>query len=278
MKNLPDRYGVPVGGLGEILHWKPGAGVTIYETVRMADGSWPPARASLLRVNLVRVAQWSLSMKRIDVIRSALVFCLVLAVSTYTEAQSNEAGIFVSTSRIPLSAQVTDSDSGISADLDLEESIGAGVTYSRFWTEHIATELAIQQADSTVRARIDAGGLRATAGVGTLKVVALTALLQWHMRRESVVSPWIGAGFAGLDGDLHVPRQIAELAELEDTELDPVASWLVGAGVSFRISERVRLAVDAKYTRYKPDDPTPVIQDGEAIHPLLLGAGLRFRF
>ncbi len=203
---------------------------------------------------------------------------VVAGLATLGEAEVNEVGIFVATSRIPLSSTVTDPESGLTAVLDLEQNTGVGLSYSRFWTDKLATEIAVQQADSDVRARIGAGGLGVELGIGTLRVTALSAILQWHPRRDAAVSPWVGAGIVGLDGELDVPRSITELADLEDTHLGQVASWIANTGISVRLTRQLRLAIDGRYTRYKPDSPTAVIQDGRAIHPLLVGVGMRMRF
>lgn len=211
-------------------------------------------------------------------LRPLAAFAIAVLLSPDLRAQSNQFGTFVSTSRIPLTATVDDPERGITAQIEPEETLGFGVSYSRFWTRNLATEISIQQANSDVQARVNAGALGVALGIGTLDVTALSALLQWHWNPEAMISPWAGAGIVLLDAELNVPRQVAELAELEDADLGQAASWLLNAGVSFRITERIRIAADVKYTRYEPDSPTPVIPDGEAIHPLLFGAGLRFRF
>ena len=193
-------------------------------------------------------------------------------------AQQNEAAIFISASRIPLSTTITDEERGITAIVDLAETPGLGISYTRYWTGTIATEVALQQAGGDVRARVSAGGLAATLGVGEIDILALSVLAQWHPRREAAVSPWVGGGLVILDGEIHVPRPVADLADLDDADLGQAASWLLNAGVSFRVTDRIRVAADLRYTRYKPDSPSAVIPEGEAIHPLLAGVGLRFRF
>lgn len=213
-----------------------------------------------------------------ETLRISLLGATLCAVTFPVIAQRNEASVFISISRIPLSTMLEDEGSGISALLDVDETPGLGLSYTRFWTETIATELALQQAGGDIRARVSANGLAATLGVGELDILALSVLAQWHPRRDAVISPWIGGGIVLLDGEIDVPRQVAELADLNEADLGQVASWLLNAGVSFRVTERVRIAADLRYTRYKPEEPSAVLPEGETIHPLLGGVGLRFRF
>ena len=198
--------------------------------------------------------------------RAVLALSLVLLPLSAT-AQSNELSVFISTS------QFDDSeirDAGDVFDVEFDEDMGYGVSYNRFWFPAFSTEFTYQKlgADLTV------GFQDVVADAGELDLDVLSATGQFHFLRNSRFSPYVGGGVAYISGEAGSIDQ----AELEDADLESELSWLVNAGLNIGLGRSVAVFIDGKYVTYDAraeDDPSNFALD---INPLILSAGLRWRF
>ena len=199
--------------------------------------------------------------------RAVLLLSLLLLPVAVVAQPMNEIGIFISTS------QFDDSeidDAGDIIDVEFDEDMGYGVLYNRFWTRSFSTEFAYQRlgADLSVSFR------DIVEDAGTLDLDILSATGQFHFARGGFLSPYIGGGVAYISGEA---GSIDE-DELEDTDLENEIDFLVNAGLQLRIGQTMSVYLDGKYVMYEargegdPDDETV------DINPMILSAGVRWRF
>lgn len=116
------------------------------------------------------------------------------------------------------------------------------------------------------------------AKIGTFKHLPPTLSLQYHFLPAGQVRPYIGAG-VNLTLISSVELTVPGVGDL-DLESSSVG-FAVGAGVDIKVSERAFVNLDAKYIQItsdvllKPDDTRVSAVE---VNPLLLGAGIGFRF
>jgi len=200
--------------------------------------------------------------------RLALAALLLLAASLPLAAQSNDLGLWVA------AAQIGDT-SADGSTIKFDDGRGFGASLNHFWTDHLSTELgatALKSDDGGIF--VDRQRLFAT---GELKMIPITATVQWHFGRHARFDPYVGGGVAyvltdDLEGDELSPV-------VGKVEIDDGTGWTIGAGATFNFSNRLGIGVDAKYIRFRPDSAPP---GGETVRldldPLVVSAGVRLRF
>ncbi|HUR80446.1 MAG TPA: OmpW family outer membrane protein [Thermoanaerobaculia bacterium] len=190
---------------------------------------------------------------------------LLLFVSLPALAQSNEIGVFISTSQLDDSEI---NDAGDIFDVEFDENMGVGASYNRYWTNAFSTELAYQRlgADLTV----SAGDI--SDQVGDLDLDILSATAQLHFLKGKILSPYIGGGVAYISGQAGSIDQ----NELEDADLENEVEFLANAGIDLNIGRSFGIFLDGKYIAYEArgegDD------EGIDVNPLIIAGGIKFRF
>jgi hypothetical protein len=127
-------------------------------------------------------------------------------------------------------------------------------------------------------ATVEEGGER-LADLDTLAVGPFAVSGQYHFCRTCRVSPWVGGGAAWVViGDLKSDDLRA--AGIDHIDFGTRFAPLVSAGADVPLSQRFSVAVDARYMPLKVSGR--VAGDPEetkvTVNPLLVSAGLRFRF
>lgn len=201
-------------------------------------------------------------------IKRSLVLLALLAFPILGFAQSNELGVFISTS------QFDDSeiqDAGDTFDIEFDEDMGYGASYNRYWTSAFSTEFAYQKLGADLTVSFD----DIVADAGDLDLDILSATAQFHFMRGSIISPYIGGGAAYISGQ----AGSIDADELEDADLENEFEWLANAGLDINLGRSFAIFVDGKYILYEArtdeDDEDDAAID---INPLIIAAGLKFRF
>jgi outer membrane protein W len=200
--------------------------------------------------------------------RLASAALLLVLASLPLAAQSNDLGLWAA------AGQVGDTTSeGVTIDFD--DARGFGASLNHFWSDHLSTEL------GAMALRSDDGGIsidgQRLLSTGELKLIPITAAVQWHFNRHARFDPYVGAGVAYvLTDDL----QSSELdaVDIGTVEIDDGIGWVVGAGGTFALSSRFGVAVDAKYIRFRPDSGPPGDSIPLDLDPLVISAGIRLRW
>ncbi len=178
-------------------------------------------------------------------------------------AQTNDVGVWYST------AQLKDS-----AGLSFDNAKGFGVSFNHFWTGALSTEFSVY----SLRANsgIDIAGTR-TLDAGRLKLMPLTANVQWHFARGSMFAPYIGAGLAYVSAK-DLSSADLDLAGIGRVKIDHKASWDANAGVNIGIGKMFAVAVDGKYIKYEPDSSAAGSTEKLTLNPVVISAGVRLRW
>lgn len=200
-------------------------------------------------------------------IKRSLVLLSLLTFPVLGFAQSNDIGIFVSTS------QFDDNeiqDAGDTFDLEFDEDMGYGVSFNHYWTPAFSTELAYQKLGADLTLSFE----DIAADAGDLDLDVLTATGQFHFARNSLISPYIGGGAAYISGQ----AGSIDAAELEDADLEKEIEWLANAGINFNFGKSFGVFVDGKYILYEARAEGDSEDDAVDINPLVIAAGIKFRF
>lgn len=158
---------------------------------------------------------------------------------------------------------------------------GFGAAVNVFWLSKLSTEFAA----SWDRPRLDLSAENPEIpafGLGSVQIIPVSATLQFHPWPAGRLDPYAGAGgayafFGGLRSD-----------DLKDAGLERIrfqnkAAFVANAGINVRLVRRFALNLDAKYLPLKTSSTT-VFTSGSPesidlkIHPLILAAGLSWRF
>lgn len=199
--------------------------------------------------------------------RISIMALAVLLLPLTAAAQSNELGVFISTS------QFEDNeieDAGDVFDAEFDEDMGVGILYNRFWFGGLSTEFAYQRlgADLTLSAEDIA------EDVSELDLDVLSGTVQLHFAQGSMISPYIGGGVAYISGEAGAIDE----DELEATDLESEIEFLANAGLNVALGRSFGIFLDGKYIMYEARGEGE--SDGEAldINPLIISAGLKLRF
>lgn len=115
-----------------------------------------------------------------------------------------------------------------------------------------------------------------SAAVGKLKMIPLTAALQYHFKPEGRIDPYIGGG---IEYVLLGSFDSADDIDFEEIDFNDDLGAMVNAGVSFDLGRNLAITLDAKYVAFEDGVTTAGDQPLETeLHPLLLSAGLSWQF
>lgn len=206
------------------------------------------------------------------IVRSSLILVLIV-LSLPLAAQSNEVAVWITAPQVE-TLRRTDPD--VSIERSFEQDAGYAVSVARYWTPHLATELAMNRIQPDANDVMVFRGQTSTFQGPHLDLTAWSATAQWHFAPDATITPYAGAGVAHVSGDMHYARETPSDTR---TEFDSEFTWLANAGLSVRLTRRFAASVDAKYIAYAPDaDPHDAIFYRAELNPLILAAGVRVRF
>ena len=198
--------------------------------------------------------------------RTLLVVALFLLPLT-AAAQSNEFGVFISTSQFE-DSQIRDDIGDI--DVEFDEDMGYGISFNRFWTNSFSTEFAYQRLGADLTASF--GDITAEAGDLDLDILSATA--QLHFLRGGFLSPYIGGGAAYVSGEAGALDE----DEIGNTDLRNEVDFLVNAGLNLNLGRGFAIFLDGKYVMYEANGENDPDEDALDINPLIVAAGIKLRF
>ena len=162
-----------------------------------------------------------------------------------------------------------------------EDEGGFGLALNAFLTRNVSGELGA----SLVQPATDFSPTRGALGqlVGSrMRIVPLTAALQYHFVPDRTVDPYIGVGGAYVMMD--AVDAFGGAAGIQDIEFDDKAGLLMNAGVSIGLGGNVGVNFDAKYLSITSEGRAAFTNGtfggrGELdVNPLILSVGVRFGF
>ena len=147
--------------------------------------------------------------------------------------------------------------------LDVDRAIGGEIGATGFFSEHWAIDLGI----GTTKHDVTFNG----ADAGTLKIMPVNLLLQYHFLPDGGIRPYIGAG--GNYTRFYEVRLAGGLADVDRDTFGPVAQ----AGFDIPLGEKVLLNFDAKKI-WLDTDVNGAANGNVKIDPWVFGVGVGFRF
>lgn len=158
-----------------------------------------------------------------------------------------------------------DNDTSRGVDLELDDKTFPEIDVSYFFTPNLAAELILTYPQ---KHNVDLNG----AGIGSIKHLPPTLLLQYHFMPDSRFKPYVGAGLNYTRiTDVNLPSGVS----VDRNSL----GFAVQAGFDYKLSKHWYLNVDVKYL----DIDTDVRVGGAKlttleVDPVLYSVGLGYRF
>jgi outer membrane protein W len=179
--------------------------------------------------------------------RISVLAAFLLAVPLFAQQTKNEFA--VSYGRANFSEDVGDTSS--------ESTIG--LTYNRFWTPAVSTRFGVTEIGADLEIDL--------ATDQTISTSAWTASVEYHLLRDSRISPWAGVGVAYVQTEIGT-REF-------DASPPHELTGLVTAGADVNLIRLLSIGADVAYMPYKPD----VGPIGEVnVSPLTISANVKFRW
>ncbi|MEO8216526.1 MAG: OmpW family outer membrane protein [Acidobacteriota bacterium] len=220
-------------------------------------------------------------MKRPIVIIAAVVL-MASALPTFAQSRAFEVSGYVN--RVdPNGNGVFDGPQSIdNVDVNFDAATGYGIALNIFWGDRISTEFAGSSVEPDVAFRANNPALPVLTR-GQLRMIPITAVLQYHFIPNGTVDPYVGAGAAYVLFD-----NVKNFGDLNDVRFSSVdfkddAGFVVNAGASVRLTQRLALYLDGKYVPVKSNAKATVITGPQSeakidVNPLMFAGGLTLRF
>jgi opacity protein-like surface antigen len=198
--------------------------------------------------------------------RTVLVLSLLLLPLT-AFAQSNELGVFISTSQFD-DSELTDGVDTV--DVEFDEDMGYGILYNRYWFGGFSTEFAYQRLGADLTLSFE----DVAADAGDLDLDILSGTAQYHFGQGGLLSPYIGGGVAYISGEAGAIDE----DELESVDLENEVEFLANAGLNLNLGRSFGLFLDGKYILYEARGEGDSEDDAIDVNPLIISGGVKFRF
>ncbi len=167
---------------------------------------------------------------------------------------------------------VISNDSGNYSLGSFDADTGYGGALNIFITRRLSAEIAMTQVKPEGRIQYGSG-----TAVGTLDMLPVTGMLQYHFNPEGRTDFYVSGGIAYVLFDEFKSNDLGALGiESIDFEDDYGSVW--GAGVSFGLGGGFAVVGDAKYVLTSNTITTTVGDAKIELNPLILSAGLQIQF
>jgi outer membrane protein W len=199
--------------------------------------------------------------------RSHIVPIVVLAlIAVPMFGQSNDIAVWIGSSRVG-----TTNTSGSSVHFDRGDSFGA--SWNHFFSAQLSAELAAFAVKHKGTLRV--GGVDAF-DVGRLRMIPITAMVQWHLVHFRRIDPHLGGGLAWVRSDsLH--SSDLDNAGIGRVRVKSRIGWAADAGVMYGITDKLGVGVDARYIGYRPSSGPSDASVKLELSPVIYSLGLRWR-
>jgi outer membrane protein len=164
------------------------------------------------------------------------------------------------------------------ADIEFDGDIGYGLAANIFFGDRLSAEFAISRVSPDARLRRRAVGAGATTG--SVDIMPVTAVLQWHFAPNGFIDPYVGGGAAYVLFDNYDNQGVSNL---DRVDIEDDVGFAVNAGLGIRLGGRLGLNFDAKYVPLEANATAVAITGPETegrvdVSPIILSAGLSLRF
>jgi outer membrane protein W len=213
-------------------------------------------------------------MKSFRFIVTAVALLVVAPSSLFAQSRtSTDVGVFIVNSSFSDTTFVDGTDK---VKVEFSEKLAYGVSVNHFWTDQFSTELALQQLSADLN--LSTEGVPVTINAGKIDAQSVTALGEWHFRRDARFSPYLGAGVARISGEFKLNDTLLEPGDPSKVDLESETTWSAAAGANIHLTDRLSLGLELKYIPWNPTEKGGIADDSIDVDPLTLSTGLRFRF
>ena len=198
--------------------------------------------------------------------RSVVLVVALALITLPLAAQSNDVTVWFGSSRVGNTPS-----SG--SDVHFNRGDVVGASWNHFWSSRISGELGVFAIRHDGFIRI--GGVNAF-DVGRLRMIPVTATLQWHLGHFRRLDAHLGPGLAYVRSDsLHS----ADLnsAGIGEVNVKSRIGWTADGGVSYGITQRIGIGVDVRYIGYRPQSGPAGNTLKLQLSPVIYSLGLRWR-
>jgi outer membrane protein len=201
----------------------------------------------------------------------AILMLLASTSQAQTSKTSDVAVVITSSEFEDPSLNIDDTNT---VDFEFDEDLGYGVSFNHYWTGAFSTELAMHKLSADLSA---VGNGVPLIDLGEIDARTLSAVAQWHFRRASRFSPYVGAGVAYVQGSFDA---LDDEGEEGSFDFESKTTWVLNAGADINLTDTFAIVLDGKYAQWEPVAEDDDDDDDEAldISPLMLSAGVRVRF
>jgi len=156
------------------------------------------------------------------------------------------------------------------ASFEFDEEVGYGVSFNHFWTSAFSTEVAYHTLGASLGVSIENSP---RFHVGDVEASSLSGVAQWHFRRATRFSPYVGIGAAYVQGEFE-PGEAVD----ESFSFDPEVDVVFNAGANIALTDSLAVGIDVKHISWAPKAENDEEAERLDVSPLLMSAGLRYRF
>lgn len=198
------------------------------------------------------------------------ILMLLASTASAQTSKSNDVTVMITSSQFEDPSITFDEEERISFEFD--EDLGYGVAYNRFWTNTFSTDFAAHRLSADLSVTGDGEPL---LDLGEIEATAFTAIGQWHFRRATRFSPYVGAGLAYVTGSFDA----IDDEEGEATfDFENETTWVANFGADINLNETFAIVLDGKYVQWEPRAEGDEEAEALDVSPLMLSAGVRVRF
>ncbi len=214
--------------------------------------------------------------------RSMALAILVLAIASAASAQSTPTRVEIIGSYVRVSPQASNSFADINWNYKQKSGNGFGAGVNFYVLQPLSVELAYARMSSD--ASLVAGGTSASLSLRSLHLRPLTASVQWHPMAGSMFDVYAGGGAMYMMFGSLTDTRLGQIG-IDRVQFDNRFGAMANAGIAIGFSRSLAFNFDAKYAPLKSPSRARFTSDGSQsepldikVNPLLLSAGVRFRF
>jgi outer membrane protein W len=196
-----------------------------------------------------------------------LVIALFAGSSSLSAQMSSDVAVWVTGSKFEDPSLF---EEGELASFEFDETAGYGVSFNHFWTGAFSTDLAYHTFGADLGVAIDDSP---RFPIGEVDASSLTGVAQWHFRRGTRFSPYVGVGVAYVQGEFEGGEEVGE-----SFSFDPEVEGVLNAGANIAITDSLAVGLDVKHLSWAPKAENDEEAERLDVSPLLVSAGLRYRF
>jgi len=214
---------------------------------------------------------------------AALFVLAILALTTPASAQSRFVDVIGRASWVDLGASSAfEGGQFDQSQVEFDSEVGYGVAVNFFLGDRISLELgaSVFQPQATLTSDNPAVPFLTR---GTLEMIPITGVLQFHILPSSRFDPYVGAGAAYVLFDQLDKREDIGNVGIERLDFEDNAGLALNAGINIGFGANLALNLDAKYVPVESSAEAVFVVGPNstaevAVNPLIVSAGLAFRF